>query len=203
MSRAAAPVPTFATVLQEYFCERLIAQRDASPATVASYRDTFRLLLGFVRDRLHKKPTDIAFSDLDAPLVLGFLDHLEGNRGNSARTRNARLAAIRSFLHFAALKCPASLPSIQRVLAIPIKRFDRPLLGFLTREEMDAILESPDRTTRTGRRDHVMLATFYNTGARVSEIATARIADVCIDRRRCLRVHGKGRKVKWTPSFGP
>ena len=163
----AREVPTFGVLLQDYFCERLIAQRDASPATVASYRDTFRLLLGYARDRMRKKPTELALADVDAPLVLAFLAHLECDRGNSPRTRNARLAAIRSFLHFAALKCPASLPSIQRVLAIPTKRFDRRVLGFLTREELTAIIDAPDRATWTGRRDHAMLATFYNTGARV------------------------------------
>jgi site-specific recombinase XerD len=186
-------------LLQEYFCQRLIAQRDASPATVASYRDTFRLLLGYARERMRKMPTDLVLADIDAPLVLAFLTHLERHRGNSARTRNARLAAIRSFLHFAALRCPTSLPSIQRVLAIPQKRFDRRVLGFLTREEVTAIIEAPDPTTWAGRRDHAMLATFYNTGARVSEIADARAVDLSIDRRRCLRLHGKGRKERVVP----
>jgi len=195
----AADVPAFARLLQDYFCQRLIAQRDASPATVASYRDTFRLLLGYARDRIRKKPTELALADIDAPFVLGFLAHLERDRRNCARTRNARFAAIRSFLQFAALKCPASLPSIQRVLAIPMKRFDRRVLGFLTREEVTAIIDAPDCTTWTGRRDHVMLATFYNTGARVSEIADARVADLSSDRHRCLRVHGKGRKERVVP----
>jgi integrase len=166
---------------------------------VASYRDTFRLLLGYARDRTRKKPTELALADIDAPFVLGFLAHLERDRRNCARTRNARFAAIRSFLQFAALKCPASLPSIQRVLAIPMKRFDRRVLGFLTREEVTAIIDAPDCTTWTGRRDHVMLTTFYNTGARVSEIADARVADLSSDRHRCLRVHGKGRKERVVP----
>jgi integrase/recombinase XerD len=195
----ASDVPAFATLVQDYFCQRLIAQRDASQATVASYRDTFRLLLGYARDRTRKKPTELVLADIDAPLVLAFLAHLERDRGNSPRTRNARFAAIRSFLQFAALKCPASLPSIQRVLAIPMKRFDRRVLGFLTREEVTAIIDAPDCTTWTGRRDHAMLATFYNTGARVSEIADARVADLSTDRRRCLRVHGKGRKERVVP----
>jgi site-specific recombinase XerD len=191
--------PAFAALLQDYFCERLIAQRDASPATVASYRDTFRLLLGYARDRTRKKPTELALVDIDAPLVLGFLTHLERDRRNCPRTRNARFAAIRSFLQFAALKCPASLPSIQRVLAIPMKRFDRRVLGFLTREEVRAVIAAPDCTTWAGRRDHAMLATFYNTGARVSEIADACVADLSTDHRRCLRVHGKGRKERVVP----
>lgn len=195
----AREAPTFAVLLQEYFCQRLIAQRDASPATVASYRDTFKLLLGYARDRMRKMPTDLVLADIDAPLVLAFLAHLERDRGNSPRTRNARLAAIRSFLHFAAVRCPTALPSIQRVLAIPAKRFDRRVLGFLTREEVAAIIGAPDSTTWAGRRDHAMLATFYNTGARVSEIAGARVVDLSTDRHRCLRVHGKGRKERVVP----
>jgi site-specific recombinase XerD len=195
----ASDVPAFAGLLQDYFCQRLIAQRDASPATVASYRDTFRLLLAYALDRMRKKPTELALGDIDAPFVLGFLAHLERDRGNCPRTRNARFAAIRSFLQFAALKCPASLPSIQRVLAIPMKRFDRRVLGYLTREEVTAIIDAPDSATWTGRRDHVMLATFYNTGARVSEIRGACVADLSSDRHRCLRIHGKGRKERVVP----
>ena len=195
----ASDVPAFAALLQDYFCQRLIAQRDASPATVASYRDTFRLLLRYARDRIRKKPTELELVDVDAPLVLGFLAHLESERGNCPRTRNARFAAIRSFLQFAALKCPASLPSIQRVLAIPMKRFDRRVLGFLSRDEVTAIIAAPDCTTWAGRRDYAMLTTLYNTGARVSEIAGACVADLSIDRRRSLRVHGKGRKERVIP----
>jgi integrase/recombinase XerD len=195
----ARDVPNFGALLQDYFCQRLIAQRDASPATVASYRDTFRLLLGYARDRTGTMPTDLTLAHIDAPLVLAFLAHLERDRGNSPRTRNARLAAIRSFFHFAALECPASLATIQRVLAIPAKRFDRRVLGFLTRAEVLAIIEAPDRATWTGRRDHAMFATFYNTGARVSEIANARVVDLSTDRRRCLRMHGKGRKERVVP----
>ena len=191
--------PSFGRLLQEYFCDRLIAQRDASPATVATYRDTFRLLLAYARDVEHKAPTEITLGDIDAPLILRFLNHLERERGNTPRTRNARLAAIRSFLHFAAVKSPASLPSVQRVLAIPMKRFDRHVLGFLTREEVDAIVAAPDRSRWSGRRDHAMLATFYNTGARLSEIAGVRVRDVATDRSRAVRVHGKGRKERVVP----
>jgi integrase/recombinase XerD len=194
-----AEIPSFGVLLQEYFCERLIAQRDASAATVASYRDTFRLLLAFTRDVERKAPTEITLADIDAPLVLRFLNHLERERGNTARTRNARLAAIRSFLHFASVKAPVSLPSAQRVLAIPMKRFDRHVLGFLTREEVDAIIAAPDRASWAGRRDHAMLATFYNTGARLSEIAGVRVGDVATDHSRCVRVHGKGRKERVVP----
>jgi site-specific recombinase XerD len=198
MTRA-REVPSFGLLLQEYFVQRLIAQRDASPATVASYRDTFRLFLRYTQERARKQPTDLALADIDGPLVLGFLHYLEQNRGNGPRTRNVRLAAIRSFLQFAATKSPTSLPSIQRVLAIPMKRFNRKLVGFLTREEMSTIINAPDRSTWSGRRDHAMLATFYNTGARVSEIANARVADAVTNRSRCLRVHGKGRKERVVP----
>ena len=191
--------PSFGAVLQDYFCQRLAAQRDASPATVASYRDTFRLLLAYVHDLHRKEPAQLSLGDLDAPLVLGFLDHLERQRHNSVRTRNARLAAIRSFLHFAALKSPISLPSIQRTLAIPMKRFDRPVLGFLSREEVTAILDAPDRATWSGRRDHVLLTTLYNTGARVSEILTTVGSDVDLIGRRCIELHGKGRKHRVVP----
>jgi hypothetical protein len=149
----AREVPSFALILQEYFCQRLIAQRDASRATVASYRDTFRLLLGYARDRIQRMPTDLVLADIDAPLVLAFLEHLERDRGNSPRTRNARLAAIRSFLQFAAVSCPTSLPSIQRVLAILAKRFDRRVLGFLTREEVAR--SSRRQTARHGRGDAI------------------------------------------------
>jgi integrase/recombinase XerD len=192
-------LPEFAALLQEYFTVRLIAQRNASPATVAGYRDTFRLLLTYAHEQLHRQPTELGISDLDAPLVTGFLSHLEHQRGNCPRTRNARLAAIRSFLHFAVLKCPTALASIQRVLAIPMKRFNRRVLDFLTREEMTAILDAPTLSTWTGRRDHAMLATFYNTGARISEIADARVTDLASDRRQCLRIHGKGRKERVVP----
>lgn len=202
MSAPAPALPcgfTFPSLVQGFFCQRLIAQRNASPQTVASYRDTLRLLLRYAEGRLGKRPTSLSLADLDASFVLDFLDHLEKERGNSIRTRNARLAAIRSFLHYAALQEPASLPTIERVLAIPIKRFDKPLLGFLTREEMEAVINAPDSSTWTGLRDQVMLATFYNTGARVSEILTLRISDAQLDRSPSLRMQGKGRKQRSVP----
>jgi site-specific recombinase XerD len=190
--------PSFGGILQEYFSQRLAAQRDASAATIASYRDTFRLLLRYVQEVHRKQPVDLSLADLDGPLILGFLDHLEHQRHNGVRTRNARLAAIRSFLHFAALKSPTSLPSIRRVLAIPVKRFDRPVLGFLSREEVTAILDAPDRTTWSGRRDHAFLTTLYNTGARVSEILGAVASDID-SARRCVELRGKGRKARVVP----
>jgi len=186
-------------LLQAYFSEHLIAQRDVSPATVRSYRDTFKLLLAYTQERTSTSPANLSLREVDAPLVVGFLAHLERDRGNSARSRNARLAAIHSFLTFAAARCPTALPSIGRVQAIPMKRFDRPLLGFLSREEVTALLAAPDRSTWSGQRDHAMLATLYNTGARVSEITGARVADLSLHAAPSVRIHGKGRKDRAVP----
>lgn len=189
----------FPALLQEFFCQRLIGQRNVTARTVAAYRDSFRLLLRYAESRLRRSPVAITLDDLDAPLILGFLDHLEQERGNCVRSRNLRLVAIRSFLRYAAHRDPTALPTIQRVLAIPMKRFDRPLLGFLSREEMEAILKAPDRTTWSGQRDHVMLTMFYNTGARVSEVITLRVGDLDLDHGASVRIHGKGRKQRSTP----
>jgi len=161
--------PTFASLLHDFFCQRLTAQSNASPCTIASYRDTFRLLLRFVQDQSHGSLATLTLADLDAPIVLGFLDHLERERHNSIRSRNARLTALRSFFHYAASRDPAQLPVVQRVLAIPRKRHDRPVLGFLQAAEMEAVQAATNLSTWSGRRDHVLLATMYNTGARVSE----------------------------------
>lgn len=191
--------PTFSALVQDFFSQRLLAQRNASPRTVTSYRDTFRLLLGYAQRRTGKPPTGLCLADLDAPLVLGFLDHLEKERGNSIRSRNARLAAIRSFLHYAAHHDPASLHGIERVLAVPLKRFERPLLSFLSREEIEAVLAAPDASTWSGHRDQVLLACLYNTGARVSEIITVRVDDAQLDQSPHLRLHGKGRKQRVIP----
>ena len=190
---------TFAALVQDFFCQRLIGQRQASPRTVASYRDAFRLFLGYAQTHLHKPASALTLGDLNAPVILGFLDHLEAERHNGARTRNARLAALRSFLHYAAIQDPTALATIQRALAIPVKRFDRPLLGYLSREEMAAILAAPDRSTWSGHRDHVLLATLYNTGARVSEIIAVRLGDLTLDRGASVRLHGKGRKDRAVP----
>jgi site-specific recombinase XerD len=186
-------------LVQDFFLRRLIAQRGASARTVEAYRDAFELLLGFVENRTGKPPSALALADLDAPLVLDFLDHLETRRGNSARTRNARLAAIHSFMRYAAVRDPASLPITARVLAIPAKRFDRPALGYLSREQIAAILAAPDRSTWSGHRDAVLLATAYNTGARVSELTALRIRDVLLDRQTAVHLHGKGRKQRAIP----
>jgi integrase/recombinase XerD len=166
---------------------------------VALYRDAFELLFGFVEDRTGKPPSALQLADLDAPFVLDFLDHLETERGNSVRTRNARLAAIHSFMRYASIRDPASLPTTQRVLAIPAKRFDRPVLGYLTREQVTAILAAPDRGTWSGHRDAVLLATAYNTGARVSELTGLQVRDVLLDRQTAVHLHGKGRKQRAIP----
>jgi site-specific recombinase XerD len=190
---------SFPTLLQQFFLERLIQQRNVSAQTVAAYRDCFRLLLQFARRHLNKAPEQLAVADLDAPLILAFLNHLEAERHNTVRSRNARLAAIRSFLHFVALKEPTALPVIQRALAIPLKRYDRPLLGFLSRAEMQAILDAPDCTTWCGQRDRIMFTTLYNTGGRVSEITGLRVADVFLDGTAAVRIRGKGRKERSVP----
>ena len=189
----------FPQLVQDYFLRRLIQQRGCSTRTVESYRDAFELLFSFIEQRLGKPPSAIELADLNAPLVLDFLDHLETERGNSVRTRNARLAAIHSFMRYAAVRDPASLPIIHQVLAIPAKRFDRPILAYLTREQVTAILAAPDRGTWSGRRDAVLLATMYNTGARVSEITNLRVRDVLLDRQSAVHLHGKGRKQRVIP----
>jgi integrase/recombinase XerD len=162
--------PSFPTLVQDFFCQYLIAQRNVSKQTVASYRDTFRLFLTSIQQRTGKAPSTLLLTDVNTTLVLAFLDHLEQNRGNSVRTRNNRLAAIRAFMRYASHRDPTCLPSVQQVLAIPMKRFDRPMLDFLSRQEIQAILDAPDTSTWSGHRDFVLFTTLYNTGARVSEI---------------------------------
>jgi integrase/recombinase XerD len=187
------------TLVQDFFLRRLVQQRGASSRTVESYRDTFRLLFAFVEQRTGTSPAGLALEDLDAPLVLDFLDHLQTGRGNSVRTRNARLAAIHSFMHYASLRDPTTVAIAQRVLAIPAKRLNKPVLGYLTREQVAAILAAPDRGTWSGHRDAIMLATAYNTGARVSEIIGLRRRDVLLDRHTAVHLHGKGRKERVLP----
>jgi len=199
MRQSPSPEGRFAKLVEEFFLERLIRQRNSSPQTVAAYRDCFRLLFEFARDHRNKPPERLVLTDLDAPLVLAFLDHLEKDRKNSIRSRNARLAALRSFLRYAALKDPESLASIQRTLAIPIKRCSRPLLGFLSREEVQAIIDAPDLSTWAGQRDQVLWATLYNTGARVSEAIGIKVADVVLEGSPSVHLHGKGRKDRLVP----
>jgi site-specific recombinase XerD len=191
--------PAVCQLVQDFFCKNLINQRNVSPRTVTAYRDTFRLLLQYASKQQGKQPVDLTLDDLNAATIAGFLDQLEKNRKNSIRTRNARLAAIRSFMNYAAYQEPAALPLIQRVLAIPLKRFHRPVLGFLSREEIEAILNAPDPSTWSGRRDRVLFATLYNTGARVSEIISLRVSDLTLDRSSSVRINGKGRKQRAVP----
>lgn len=188
-----------APLLQAFFIERLQRQRQASPHTIAAYRDTFRLLLGFAEKRLGKAASDLLLADVDASFVGAFLDHLEKDRGNTTRTRNARLAAIRSFFRFAATREPAHAALIQRVLAIPQKRFDRRLVTFLNRVEIDALLAIPDRQTRLGRRDHALLVLAVQTGLRVSEFTGLRVGDLVFGAGAHVRCQGKGRKERCTP----
>jgi site-specific recombinase XerD len=192
-------VTSLAPLLEAFFSERLQQQRQASPHTVAAYRDAFRLLLGFAEKHLGKTPSDLLLADVDAVLVAAFLGHLEKERGNGARTRNARLAAIRSFFLFAATREPAHAALIQRVLAIPKKRFDRNLVTFLTRPEVEALLAVPDRDTWLGRRDHALLLLAVRTGLRVSELTGLRVADCIFGTGAHVRCHGKGRKERCTP----
>ena len=189
----------FPALLQDFFLQRLVVQRGASAHTIASYRDTFELYLGYAEQRTKRSPSALTLEDFDAPMVLDFLDHLETERGNSSRTRNLRLTAIRSFLRYASVRQPTSLPIAQRVLAIPTKRFDRPALCFLSRQEVQALLEAPDCSTWSGQRDAVLFSVLYNTGARVSEITGLRVADVLLDRAAALLLHGKGRKERIVP----
>ncbi len=193
------PEIEFSTLIQDFFCQRLIAQQNASPRTIASYRDTFRLLIQYTQSKLKKEPATLRLSDMTAQLVLDFLDYLENERGNTQRSRNLRLAAIRSFMHYASYRDVRSLSTIRAVLAIPLKRFDRSSFEFLSPEEVEAIITSPDKATFSGHRDYVMFMTLYNTGARVSEIVRLRYEDVHLDDRAFIMIHGKGRKQRSVP----
>jgi len=190
---ALAPTP------QAFFTDRLIRQRQASPQTIAAYRDTLRLLLVFAADRTGTAPSRLDVGEIDAPLVGAFLDHLETHRGNGVRTRNARLAAIRSLFRYAALRHPEHAESIGRVLAIPPKRFARSLVTFLTDREVEALLTATNRTTWTGRRDHAMLLLAVQTGLRVSELIGLRCADIHLGTGAHVSCRGKGRKERITP----
>lgn len=189
----------FPALLQDFFLRRLIKERGVSSHTIASYRDSFELLLDYLEQCSGRTPSALTLEDLDAPRILAFLDHLEAERGNSPRTRNLRLTAIRSFLRYASVRDPTCLPVAQRVLAISTKRFDRPALDYLTREEVEALLDAPDRDTWSGQRDTVLFALLYNTGARVSEVTGLTITDVLLDRASALLLHGKGRKERVVP----
>jgi len=192
-------VSVLAPTLEAFFTDRLARQRDASPHTIAAYRDTLRLLLGFVQARTGKAPCHLDFADLDAPLIGAFLEHLEQQRHNSTRTRNARLAAIHSLFAYAALRHPEHAALIARVLAIPAKRHERAIVTFLTRPETDALLAAPDPNSWLGRRDHALLLVTVQTGLRVSELTRLTRGDVRLGAGAHLRCHGKGRKERITP----
>lgn len=190
--------PSFPALVQEFFTEYLVAQRALSPRTVASYRDSMTLFLGYATQQLGKQPVAVQLTDITPELVLKFLAHLERERHNSVRSRNLRLTAMRAFLKFAGRRDVAALHSVERVMAVPMKRFERPLLGHLTRPEMIAVLGHPG-IDWTSRRDHLLLSLLYNTGARVSEIVGVRVVDVVLDGAACVHLHGKGRKDRSVP----
>jgi integrase/recombinase XerD len=185
-----------AETLEAFFCERLIEQRNSSPQTIAAYRDTLRLLLRFAQQQTGKPPYRLDFDDLDAQLIGAFLTHLETDRGNRPRTRNARLGAIHSLYRFAALRHPEHAATIARVMAIPTKRYQRNVVSYLDLDEITALLAAPDRSTWLGRRDHALLVTAIKTGLRVSELTAPRISDVTLGRGACVQVIGKGRKQR-------
>lgn len=193
------PLPSFPALLQRFFTERLMQQRRASPHTIASYRDTFRLLLRFAQTQLGKPPTQLALEEVDAPLIAAFLDDIEHKRGITARSRNLRLTAIRSLFRYAAFEVPSHSAQIQRVLAIPSQRFARAQVGFLTRIEVDALLAAPDQHTWSGRRDHALLLVAVQTGLRLSELTGMCRDAIFLGPGAHLRVLGKGRKERATP----
>jgi site-specific recombinase XerD len=192
-------VTALAPLLQAFFTDRLMSQRQASGHTIAAYRDTLRLLLGFAADRLGRPPHTFDIGELDAPLIVAFLNHLEQQRGNSIRTRNARLSGIHSLFTYAALRHPEHAASIQRVLAIPAKRFERNLLTYLTEPEADALLAACDRSSWAGRRDHTMLLLTIQTGLRISELTGLTVARVHLGDGPYVNCVGKGRKQRRTP----
>jgi integrase/recombinase XerD len=188
-----------APTLQAFFTDRLVNQRHASAKTIAAYRDTWRLLVNFAAKRTGKQPFALDFDDFDTTLVAAFLDHLETDRGNSVRTRNARLAAVRSMFRFAALQHPEHAGSIARVLAMPPKRYDRKLVSFLSETEVAALVDAPGTTTWTGRRDRALLLVAAQTGLRISELIGLTCGDVALGHGAHVSCHGKGRKDRVTP----
>ena len=199
MRNATAPKPpSFASLVQQFFTEYLVAQRAVSPRTVACYRDALMLFLDFASRKLCKAPTSLRLVDIQPDLILAFLDHLEHGRNNAVRSRNLRLTALRAFLKFAGRRDVTSLHVVERALAVPMKRFERRMLGFLTREEMLEVLGQPG-SSWSSQRDHLLLAMLYNTGARVSEIIGVRVIDVVLEGAACVHLQGKGRKQRSVP----
>jgi site-specific recombinase XerD len=199
MAEITAPRPvSFAALVQQFFTEYLVTQRALSPRTIASYRDAMLLFLGFAQHQLGKMPTALNLNDIKPDLILAFLDHLEQERQNSVRSRNLRLTALRAFLKFAARRDLSSFFVIEQALGVPMKRFERPMLGFMSREEMLAVIGQPGDTW-TSQRDHLLLTLLYNTGARVSEIIGVKVGDVVLGESACVHLRGKGRKQRSTP----
>ena len=190
--------PTFASLVQEFFTDYMVQQRALSPCTVASYRDTFVLLLRFAEMQSGKAPNSMLMTDITAKFLVSFLENLESARHNCVRSRNIRLAAVRSFLKFAARRDLDNLGVIEQALAVPMKRFDRKMVRFLPREQMLAVLDVPTETW-VGQRDRLLLTLMFNTGARVSEIIGVRVADVVLGPTSSIRLHGKGRKQRSLP----
>jgi integrase/recombinase XerD len=195
--------PDFSPLCQSFFSKRLIAQRNASPHTIAAYAQTFRLLATYAQKRLRTPPSKLSLAQLDAAFIAEFLDHLESSRSNGPRSRNARLASLRSFYHYAALEAPQHAGLIQRVLAIPYKRLARRLVSYLTRPEVEAVLGNVDKSTWIGRRNHALLLVAVQTGLRLSEITGLRQRDVVLGPGAYVRCEGKGRKERCTPLAKP
>jgi len=197
------PPVSLAPLLERFFTQRLMQQRQASPHTISSYRDTFRQLLKFIQRQLHQPPSNLNIEQLDAPLVAAFLQELEKHQGLSVRSRNLRLTAIHSFFRYLSYELPTHAAQIQRVLAIPSKRFTRTLVNFLTRPEVNALLAAPDQSTWSGRRDHAFILTAVQTGLRLSEMTGLKYEDVTLKTGSHVRVIGKGRKERCTPLANP
>ena len=198
MSERTSQPPTFPAIVQQFFTDYLVAQRAVSPCTVACYRDAITLFLDFASAQLGKAPTAMQLADITPDLILAFLAHLERERHNSVRSRNLRLTALRALLRFAGRRDVTALHTVERVMAVPMKRFERPMLGYLTRPQMLAVLGQPG-TSWTSQRDHLLLAMLYNTGARVSEIVGVRVVDLVLDDAACVHLQGKGRKQRTVP----
>jgi site-specific recombinase XerD len=190
---------SLAPLLESFFVQRLMQQRQASPHTISSYRDTFRQFLAFAQQRLHQPPSRLSIEQIDAPLIVAFLDELEKQRGITVRSRNLRLTAIHSFFRYASFELPTHAAQIQSVLAIPSKRFTRTLVSFFSRQEVDALLAAPNRSTWSGRRDHAFILTAVQTGLRLSEMTGLREEDIILGTGAHVRVIGKGRKERCVP----
>jgi site-specific recombinase XerD len=198
MSERTSQPPSFPAIVQQFFTDYLVAQRAVSPRTVACYRDAITLFLDFASKRFAKVPTAMQLADITPELILAFLAHLEQERNNSIRSRNLRLTALRALLGFAGRRDVTALHMVERAMAVPMKRFERPMLGYLTRPEMLAVIGQPGESW-TSQRDHLLLVILYNTGGHVSEIVGVRVADVVLDGAACVHLQGKGRKQRSVP----